>query len=580
MELAERAVGGRARRPRSIRAPAAPTRRSGQWTVGSQLAGPARRPAPGMGRSMHRAIKAVMAYLVGSFCGTASTGCGHSCADVYFCADDPDGLGGDTWGSADCPDDPADGDVSPGCGVWVSAALGNDVNPGTQLLPVRTIGKAVALARGEPHKKGGPGRVYACGGADAGEIYDEAVDLPAGVSLHGGFACAHGWKYAGEEKLAVIAPSQPGRAPLSLTEGDDRQSLVTDLRMEAPDAVVPGGSSIGVFAHEGGLALLKRSWIYTGNGADGEDGAPASPDGSAAPSGLPGNDGAAACTTEPGAGGAQIVVFCDGATSTGAAGGDGGEQFANDGLPGSSLPSSLLPAQGEGGLGEDLMEGALCTAGSAGTQGAPGANGLGGKGNGRLTPEGYAGEPGTDGAVGLPGQGGGGGGGSAGNAVCGMLPHGGAGGGSGGTGGCGGKGGRGGKAGGSSIGVAARGATVYLSDCHVFTGDGGRGGDGGDGQTGGQAGLPGLGGVGFGGDGGVHSACAGGAGGNGGNGGGGGGGRGGHSVGTARTSDALVTWLTLPKIILGAPGSGGLGFGSQETHGQNGMPSDSVLLEP
>lgn len=488
--------------------------------------------------------------------------------------DQTDGQEGGGDPEVVCPEDPEEGPVPPECGLWVSAVRGDDANPGTAELPVRTLGKGIQLARGLPNKPG-PGKVYVCGGEGEGERYAESITLPSGIGVHGGFDCTEDWVYLGTDRRAVLAPTAPGAVVITVTDGE-RQSLISDVLVEAPDAVGSGASAIAVFAMPGSKSVIRRSLIFSGNGVDGEPGDNASPDGAAAPDGLSGNDGAYACTAEPGLGGAAVTLDCGGESTAGGAGGHGGELFANDGQHGEI--SLLSGGKTEGGQAEDAALGTPCTGGATGLAGAHGTNGLGGLGDGRLTELGYFGEAGVDGTPGEPGQGGGGGGGSTGNATCGMLPHGGAGGGSGGSGGCGGHAGTGGQPGGASIGVAARGAVVFLDDTTIYTGIGGHGGHGGTGQLGGQAGLPGLGGLGFGAAGGVSSACAGGAGGNGGNGGGGGGGHGGHSVGIAATPDAMVAWISAPRVVLGKSGAGGAGFGAFETSGEDGALGDVVLL--
>ena len=510
--------------------------------------------------------------------GIVSTGCSHSCADIFMCetggAGGTAGAGasGGAGGSDGCPEDPADGEVSPECGVWASALLGDDDNPGTPALPVRTIGKAAELAKG----MGSATRIYACGGDGAGEIYVEAVTLPAGLSLFGGFACAKGWHFVGKERRAVLAPMQPDTVALTLLEGDteEAESLITDVQAEAEDAITPGGSSIAAFALHGARATFRRARFVAGDGADGEHGAPASHDGTAAKQGPAGNDGADACTMDPGSGGASLQVECvPGVKTASGAGGDGGDGVAASGANGEVPPDPNPLGYGAGGKAEDPLAGTSCTPGFGGAAGAPGAPGTASLSNGRLTPQGFIGTAGSDGGLGQPGQGGGGGGGSIGNSVCGGMPHGGAGGGSGGVGGCGGLGGKGGQAGGSSIGVAVLQARVTFIDSWVSTGNGGNGGNGGAGQQGGQGGLPGLGGLGFGGV--LKGACVGGGGGQGGRGGDGAGGRGGHSLGIA------ALWATDIKTLVKveSPGAGGIG-GVGGNPGQGGSATDLLRLDP
>lgn len=522
----------------------------------------------------------ILLFLV-AVAGIVSTGCSHSCADIFMCetggAGGAAGAGasGGAGGGDGCPADPADGEVSPECGVWASALLGDDDNPGTPALPVRTIGKAIELAE-LARGTGSASRIYACGGDGAGEIYVEAVTLPAGVSLFGGFTCAQGWRYVGKKRRAVLAPMQPDTVALTLLEGDteEAESLITDVQAEAEDAITPGGSSIAAFALHGARATFRRARFVARDGADAEDAPPASHDGTAAEQGPAGNDGADACTMDPGNGGASLQVECEADFKTASgAGGDGGEGVAGNGTDGDVPPAPNPLGYGAGGKAEDPLAGTSCTPGFGGAAGAPGPHGAPSLSNGRLTPQGYIGAAGNDGGNGMPGQGGGGGGGSIGSAVCGGMPHGGAGGGSGGVGGCGGLGGKGGQAGGSSIGIAVLQARVTFIDTWAITGKGGNGGKGGAGQQGGQGGLPGLGGLGFGGV--LKGACAGGAGGQGGRGGDGAGGHGGHSIAVGALLAADISTLVQVES-LGAVGLGGAGA----SPGYPGAASDSWPLDP
>lgn len=502
------------------------------------------------------------ASIVGTGGGTGSGG------------DGGDGSGGTGGGSpcAESPLDPADGAIHPQCALWVSSSVGDDNNPGTQAQPVRTLAHAIVLAQADA------GRIYACG-----ETYQEAVALPAGVSLFGGFsACAHlPWAYEANKHPAVIAPGQPGQTALTLIAGKG-MSFVGDVWTQTADAVKPGGSSIGAFATDEAQVTFRRAHFQAGNGADGADGQPGSKEGNSAPKGLSGLEGTDACTMDPGVGGEALTLNCpDGTTSVGGAGGDGGELSANGGGNGQQAPGQNPGGFGAGGKAQDGVAGTPCTGGISGAKGIDGIHGLGGTKNGHLTANGQIlGAAGGDGTPGVAGQGGGGGGGSWGNALCGAAPHGGGGGGSGGTGGCGGRSGQGGQPGGSSIGFAARGTHVYFEgEIIISYGHGGKGGNGGALQPGGQAGLPGLGG--WSAINGVAGGCVGGGGGQGGNGGIGGGGRGGH----AAAWGVVSTQLALPGYVLaeaGPPGPGGIGGDPLVTPslGQTGALGGTVLFDP
>lgn len=120
------------------------------------------------------------------------------------------GTGG--TGGLVCPEDPdpADGYIRDECGIWVSHSLGDDINgKGTQAAPVHTIAKAIELAQSPSQ----PSRIYACG-----EVFEEAVRLPKGITLFGGFDCGApsgplNWTYRGYEFRATLTPL-PGAVAL------------------------------------------------------------------------------------------------------------------------------------------------------------------------------------------------------------------------------------------------------------------------------------------------------------------------------------------------------------------------------
>lgn len=471
---------------------------------------------------------AFLAFTLG--CGTAPVICG--------CLDDCDQTA-----SCDPPPECAPDAATPDCGIWVSATLGDDSNPGTQDQPVRTLQHGVDLA--------GPiGRVYACA-----ETYPDAVTIPSGVSLHGGWACQQAW--APSIQRATIRTGR-GVIPLRMVAGDG-ESLVTDLVARAEDATVPGGSSIAALADVGAEVELLRVELVAGDGSAGENGAHGGVQ--PATAGASGQGGVDACSS--GMGGLSPVTTCDDGPSAGGIGGDGAEAFAQDGGTGSPDLGAGL-----GGLGEASSPN--CTAGSDGNDGTSGSDGAGALAGGSLTAAGYIGVAGQPGTAGTRAQGGGGGGASYGNAGCGLLPHGGAGGGSGGAGGCGGKPGQGGGGGGASIALVSRSSGVRLRDSRLVAGNGGAGGVGGTGQVGGLGGLPGLGGAQYNGPPPVHSGCPGGFGGAGGNGGHGGGGAGGpsaaiaHGFGTAPAQDGV-------ELVIGLGGAGGLGGVPGTGEGEAGM---------
>lgn len=500
-----------------------------------------------------RVLGVLVCLLTGALTACTATGYDDACYEDFTCDPPSGGAGGaGTGGSGGaaggvlCPEEATDDMEMDEGGVWVSSSTGDDAGEGTPQSPLKTIGAAIPLAQTRNF------RIYLCG-----EEYEEAVDLPSGVSLSGGFDCGNGWRYLGKERRAVIAPA-PDLIPLRLLSGGT-PSIICQVDLIAADAVTPGGSSIAMLAPPDTRAEFHHARFLAGNGADGLDGEDGGHGVPPAQPGLSGFKGTDACAMDISPGGAAVTLECeDGSMSQSGGGGDSGERAALPGGHGSPEPDPNPQALGAGGTAESTAPPGACTGGSAGGQGADGAEGIGATEPGRLTADGYLGVPGGDGWHGGIGQGGGGGGGSIGKATCGSFPHGGGSGGSGGTGGCGGRGGKGGRPGGSSIALGLLSPDIALYDVILTAGDGGDGGDGGVAQPGAPGGLPGIGGAGFSGADPVKKGCAGGAGGYGGDGGNGGGGRGGHSAGVARIAGIKLKG-DAPGIFFGVAGLGGVG---------------------
>ena len=345
-------------------------------------------------------------------CGTTGTlcGCDDSCTATASCPDTTTTTG------PTCPADPDDGDVTPDCGIWASATLGDDSNPGTQEAPVRTLQRAVDLA-------GTDGSVYACA-----ETYDTPVVIPSGVSLSGEWFCQNGWSRTAAR--ATIRPLHDV-IPLTLVAGSGT-STISGVVAVAADAANPGESSIAVLADVDAAAELRRVEARAGDGAPGADGA----NGGVQPAtaGASGAAGFGACSADIGMGGLAPSVTCDDGVSIGGVGGDGSDSAAQGG--GDGLPDL---GAGNGGKGEAAAP--VCTGGTNGEDGMPGQDGVGALAGGTLAASGYVGPAGASGTPGTRAQGGGGGGASYGKAAGGVLPHGGAGGGARGAGGRGVRGG-------------------------------------------------------------------------------------------------------------------------------------------
>ncbi|MCC6558072.1 MAG: hypothetical protein IT372_34425 [Polyangiaceae bacterium] len=493
--------------------------------------------------------------LVAVGCASATTVCGchpENCRDTVTCPSEPS--------KPACVGDPAAGEATEECGIFASSSLGDDANPGTRKLPVRTLARALDLAQA------GPGRVYACA-----EEFAEAVTISGGIELRGGLDCANGWAYLGGDDRTIVAP-EPDRIPLRFVAGDG-VAIASDVRAVASDAVQPGGSAIAALAAKDAAVEILRSELIAGDGAHGEPGAPGDPTFQPAQSGAPGASGMSACSADVIAGGASVSTICGTVITSGGEGGEGNLSAGGSGLDGQPEPVPNPQGLGLGGAGESGAQQCL-----PGQDGANGEDALHGHGAfqvaARIGSLGWMGAWGEDGGDGRPGQGGGGGGGSRGGSLfCGLAdtPKGGASGGSGGAGGCGGRGGKGGGPGGASIGIVILSAEVFVHSTTIRTGNGGDGGVGGMSQLGGSRGVPGEGGLGVNGS---RDGCSGGWGGRGGNGGYGGGGLGGSSIGIAH-------WLGLPLsmddllIETGEAGRGGEGgnpavVGSEGEEGATG----------
>lgn len=458
--------------------------------------------------------------------------------------------------------DPAAGGIHGSCpGVFVSSSFGSDDNPGTRVQPVRTIGKAMALAQV------GARRVYACA-----EVFTEPVTIATGVELWGGLDCSRGWAYVGEGRKTTIAP-EPGAIPLRFLPGAGL-AIAADIHAEAASAVQPGGSSIAALVSAGAVVDIMRSELVAGHGAAG---APGTSGGELpAPAGDPGSAGGVACSASTVQGGQGALNTCRGVDSRGGLGGNGSTMQGGSGSSGSPEPVPNSGGTGLGGLGQTVST--PCQLGAPGAWGESGDHGKGASGPGRLTEQGWEGVSGQDGADGLPGQGGGGGGGSRGGSMFCGASLGGASGGGGGAGGCGGLGGKGGGYGGGSIGVLTLSGEVTIRSTSITTSRGGDGGMGGQGQERGAPGPGGLGGLA------VNNApagCDGGDGGWGGRGGDGGGGLGGPSIGVLYPF-GLAPALDDNLIRTDTAGKGGLGANPNVpgSAGEDGMRAEYLGFPP
>jgi hypothetical protein len=383
-------------------------------------------------------------------------------------------------------------DVGAECGVFVKAGA-PDTNDCSRAMPCATIEEALTkVTSANP-------RVFLCTTA-----IEEAVVLPGGVSIYGGFACSQGWTWNTDGRTPWTAG--PDEIPLTF-DGGSLDSEVAGVELSSADATLPGGSSVVIFANGGGLTL-SRAGLAAGSGVPGDPG-------EAGVDGTPGQNGELGTTDVDLIGGSGGLSDCN-------AGGIGAPVTCNPDCMVADLADPGEPGVPSGGGSAGASGPNSCTAGGEGTAGAAGANGIHAVGIGTIDDMGFHPPKPTDGEPGLPGGGGGGGGGKTAELL---------GGGGGGGGGCGATAGLAGMSGGSSIAIVAFGTALSFDGVSALVGLGG------DGAAGGGAALGGT--FGFGGQGGCKAAlcgspavrgCSGGAGGVGGASGAGGSGAGGHAL--------------------------------------------------
>ncbi len=209
-------------------------------------------------------------------CTGSTPTCGIACSSGYHvCSGACDSNG-------DVPSNTGDPCiVSEAYGVFVSPG-GSDGNAGTQLMPVRTLGTAMDLA------KAAGKRVYACGNNGT---YDENLVVGSsrdGVGVYGGLDCTSvpsQWTYVAAD-VAVVAPTAQGYA-LAVT-GLTAGVTFEDFGFTAQAGSLAGDSSIGVFAASSSNVLLRRCSVTAGAGMPGQDQSQPAPYSAAAPLGNPG----------------------------------------------------------------------------------------------------------------------------------------------------------------------------------------------------------------------------------------------------------------------------------------------------
>ncbi len=499
-------------------------------------------------------------------------GCEYEC--TFVSADDaPD----DEYKDLNC--DGIDGNRE--TAIFLSS-IGNDANPGTITLPVRSLAVALDLARSAtPTARD----IYVTGGAYS-EV--DTLGLVPGVGIYGGYSkdyLARKSRTEGESWDAVIT----GAATCAIAADIATPTVLDNFSLRASRNRAPGGASIALYARNSPALSLRNMRLVGGDGGAGQTGIDNTVNlGARGGNGQRGQD---ACNRDLLALGEECDLRAGGEggdSVCGSNGGDGG----NGGVQGGGRNGNIgfPPVGGNGGIGggspgrpggnlfgitipptpAGSATGAGGTRGGVGGDGGDGPVGAGGTGFGSFVNGEYVPANGANGQAGTPGFGGGGGGGGGsgcctlclpfgGACACGIIPgfpvcgqDSGGGGGGGGAGGCGGPGGGGGQGGGASFSLVLVDSPITITKTELARGNGGAGGTGGPGGLGGQGGVQGPGGDG---SDAAGSGANGGGGGNGGAGGQGGGGAGGPAVGIAVIgSDPVTDTLTFTGGAGGAAG--------------------------
>lgn len=560
--------------------------------------------------------------------GDLANGCECTVSDLVDEPGPPGAVGEDL--DVNC--DGADGEV--GGGIYVRTD-GDDENPGTPTLPLRTITEGLNRAAASLGSAAPKRDVYVASGS-----YTEAIVIPDGVHVHGGyqrdFLALEPNGFRSEVRAPVDTPLVGGAA-LAVQGAGVTSTLIEGLFIRGRDAIGQAQPAFGAYFFDPGPLLTMRDVTIEaglpGAGANGVNGASGSGGTSAQSGAIPRpavEDGSHQCV----AGAQNVVQGGSGGSntcgSTNVGGGRGGNAscpmfavFQQSGEQGNATPAGFGGAGGTGGqsssgpvTGSGCPSSICCgladfsvpsqfTGPVAGGPGVDGPSGSGGTGCGDFLGT-FADETwrpgrandGTNGAAGGGGGGGGAGGGPQMNWVDGMCEFAdglGGGGGGGGAGGCGGSAGRAGTSGGPSVALLIRYTTpptlVPTLSSNRFSphegargGDGGAGGDGGPGGTGAPGGdvdpsdrtTPTLAGT--------FAGGRGGQGGTGGSGGGGGGGCGGPSVGvwlTGITSEPpqAILWRFNNTFDLGGGGEAGRagGGGAPGTDGAAGGAIDVIV---
>ncbi|HEY2516803.1 MAG TPA: hypothetical protein VGI39_38295, partial [Polyangiaceae bacterium] len=305
---------------------------------------------------------------LGAAVGASSDGCEckvAETADGGVAYDPPD------TGFLDTNCDGIDGTVS--AAIFVDVQTGNDNNPGTMTLPVRTIYKGISLATNN-----GKSDVYVSKGT-----YPESVTMVDGVSVYGAYDASAKWSRGTGNVTTIQSPSPVGVAAINLSHATNLQLLTivaSDATGQAGNG--DGESSVGVLiVKSGGNVTVDTCNITSGNGASGAKGA----------------DGSQGTGGSVGGGASGVGHGGPGGSACGAVGGQGGDgtngrNNGGQGSNGTQTSGGGVPAAGgTGGGGGSCSATSASPGGSApavstsGGQGGPGTNGSQGGQFGSLT---------------------------------------------------------------------------------------------------------------------------------------------------------------------------------------------------
>jgi len=159
-------------------------------------------------------------------------------------------------------DGDCDGSVDPISDNVYVAKSGDDANPGTLAQPVASITRGVAVA-------GLVGKtVFVAQG-----IYDEQVEVAAGVSIYGGYRSDFHARDLILFPVLITHSVSPGR-PVLVAEGVAQATVLDGLTIVGTDAILAGAGATAVVLRDVTAALeLNLITVVAGRGADGRDGA-------------------------------------------------------------------------------------------------------------------------------------------------------------------------------------------------------------------------------------------------------------------------------------------------------------------